>query len=92
MTAAFALLAGLALAAASSADRFSGQATLEPPEPVSADARFRVDAGLRPGDRSQSSARYTLDARLDPSATAKSAAAATDACAADGTIFSNSFE
>jgi len=91
MTAAFALLAGLALAAAPLADRFSGQATLESPAAVSADSRFRVDAELQPGDRRQSAARYTLDARLDAGAEAKSAAASAS-CAADGTIFSNGFE
>ena len=89
---ALALLASLALAASPAAGRFSGMATLEPPEPVSPDARYRVEAELLAGDRTQSVGRYALDARLDAGAAAK-ALAATAACGVLGdNVFKDSFE
>ena len=78
------------LAASEAAPRFSGEAHLGAPVPVSADQRFELDATIAAGDTTQRAGRFELNARLDAGAEAKSAAATAAGCGND--IFSDSFE
>lgn len=82
-----ALLGMVAGATSAAAPRFTGDATLQPPDPTSVDGRFTMSADLKLGHANSADGRFGLQAALGPDAKSLGAI-----CGGGDALFRNGFE
>ena len=82
-----ALLGFIAGTASAASPRFTGDTTLRPSEPASADGRFTLNADLKTAATSSADGRFVMQALLRPDP--KSLAGS---CSSNDLIFRNGFE